>query len=98
MASGDENSTMTVQQFIQKRPYLVWSVKDLNKLSTESIVEHVLNYGNWNDVQEVIKILGVGKASKIFWKQVKKKRCNYRPEIKNYFRFYFHEVQLRETS
>ena len=82
---------MTIHQFIQKRPYLVWYVKDINKLSKESIVEHVLNYGNWDDVQTMIKILGIKKVAEIFRKKSKEKRCNYRPEIKNYFRLYFNK-------
>ena len=82
---------MTIYQFIKKRPYLVWYVKDLNKLSEESIVEHVLNYGDWDDVQEMIKILGMKKTAEIFRTKFKQKRCNYRPEIKNYFHFYFNK-------
>ena len=82
---------MTIYQFIKKRPYLVWYVKDLNKLSEESIVEHVLNYGDWDDVQEMIKILGMKKTAEIFRTKSKQKRCNYRPEIKNYIHFYFNK-------
>lgn len=57
---------MTIHEFIKERPYLVWYVKDLASLSEESIVEHVLNYGDWDDVQEMIKILGMGKTASIF--------------------------------
>ncbi|MEK7213508.1 MAG: hypothetical protein AAB637_00120 [Patescibacteria group bacterium] len=85
---------MTIQQFIKQKPYLVWYVKDLDKLSEESVVEHVLNYGNWNDVQEMINILGVKKTAEIFQKESKPDkfdRQNYRPEIKNYFQLYFNK-------
>lgn len=85
---------MTIQEFIKKRPYLVWYVKDLSSLSEESIVEHVLNYGNWKDVQEIIKILGIGKIAKIFKEESipdKFGRQNFRPEIKNYFQLYFNK-------
>jgi len=81
----------TLQEFIKKRPYLVWYVKDLDGLNDESIVEHTLNYGDWDDVQEMIKILGVKKTAEIFNKNSSKKRSNYRPEIKNYFQMYFHK-------
>ncbi len=81
----------TIQEFIKQRPYLVWYVKDLCKLSEESIVEHVLNYGDWKDVQEMIKILGIKKAAEIFKKNSHQQRSNYRPEIKNYFQMYFHK-------
>lgn len=80
---------MTIHEFIKKRPYLVWYVKDLDNLSEESIVEHVLNYGNWSDVQEMIKILGIAKTASIFSHRLNEPRSNYRPEVKNYFQLYF---------
>jgi hypothetical protein len=79
----------TLQEFIKKRPYLVWYVKDLDGLNDESIVEHTLNYGNWDDVQEMIKILGVKKTAEIFNKQVNQRRINYDTKILNYFKLYF---------
>jgi hypothetical protein len=87
---------MTIQQFIKKRPHLIWYVskKNLNQLNEESIVEHVLNYGNWDDVQKMIKILGLQKTAEIFYKKSapdKFGRQNYRPEIKHYFQLYFHK-------
>ena len=81
----------TIHEFIKQKPYLVWYVKDLEKLNEESIVEHVLNYGDWDDVQEMIKILGIKKTAEIFKKESNKERSNYRPEIKNYFSLYFHK-------
>lgn len=83
---------MTIHEFIKKRPYLVWYVKDLDKLDEASIVEHVLNYGDWNDVQEMIKILGLSKTAQIFYKKSapdKFGRQNYDPRVKNYFQLYF---------
>lgn len=85
---------MTIYQFIKERPYLVWYVKDLGKLDEVSIVEHVLNYGDWGDVQEMIKILGIQKTATIFRQKStpdKFGRQNYRPEIKNYFQLYFNK-------
>ena len=80
-----------MQKFIKKRSYLVWYVKDPANLSEESIVEHVLNYGDWDDVKEMIKIMGIKRVAGIFDKEANKKRSNYRPEIKNYFTLYFHK-------
>ncbi len=80
---------MTLADFIKKRRYLVWYVKDPSKLPAESIVEHVLNYGDWNDVQTLIKILGIKRTAEIFRKRSNIRRSNYRPEIKNYFQMYF---------
>jgi len=81
---------MTINEFIKKRPYLVWYTKNFDRLSKESIVEAVLNYGDWDDVQKMISILGMRKIARIFRKQTRKgRRINYRPEIKNYFQLYF---------
>ena len=83
---------MTLQTFIKKRPYLVWSTKNYEGLDSASIVEAVLNYGDWRDVQEMIKILGIKKTARIFRKKSapdKFGRQNYRPEIKHYFQLYF---------
>ena len=82
---------MNIHQFIKKRKYLVWYVKDPGKLNNEAIVEAVLNYGDWDDVQEMIKILGIKKVAKIFAKKSNEKRCNYFPDIKNYFNLYFNK-------
>ena len=72
----------------------MWYVRDLGKLSDESIVEHVLNYGDWDDVQKMIKILGIKKIAKIFRKNSKLSkigRQNYRERAKNFFSLYFNK-------
>ena len=80
---------MTVNTIIKNKPYLAWYVKDPDKLSEESVLEHVLNYGNWDDVQQFIKIKGLAETSKLFNKSLENKRTNYKPEIKSYFKKYF---------
>ncbi len=81
-----------LHQFISSRPHLVWYVKDLEHLSEDSIVEHVLNYGDWDDVQELIRILGIKEVARIFREKSKPSpmgRTNYRPEVTRYFSLYF---------
>lgn len=78
-----------IHEFIKKRPGLVWSTMQYDKLSEEAIVEAVLNYGDWRDVREMIKILGTRKTARIFRKNRRNYRCNYRPEVKHYFGLYF---------
>jgi len=80
---------MTIQKFIKKRPYLMWYVKDLDNASEEAIVESVLNYGDFDDVKKMIKILTIKKTASIFNRQIQRKRNNYDPKIKNYFKLYF---------
>ncbi len=82
---------MTINEFIKKRPYLVWYTRNYDKLSKESIVEAILNYGDFRDVKKMISILGIKQVAAIFRKQVRRRRCNYRSEIKNYFQLYFNK-------
>ncbi len=85
---------MTIHDFIKQRKYLIWYVKDYDKLSAASIVEATLNYGDWDDVQTLIKILGIKKAASIFREKSQPSpmgRQNYRPEVKNYFALYFNK-------
>lgn len=85
---------MTLADFIKKRRYLVWSTKDYKNLSPETIVEAVLNYGDWDDVQALIKILGIKRVAKIFREKSKPSeigRQNYRERAKNYFSLYFNK-------
>ncbi len=81
----------TIHDFIKKRKYLIWYVRDYDKLNADSIVEATLNYGDWDDVQELIKIMGIKEVAKIFRKQTSKKRMrtNYYPEVTHYFTLYF---------
>lgn len=84
---------MTIHDFIKERKYLIWYVKDYDALDGEAIVEATLNYGDWEDVKLLIKILGMKKVAKIFREQTspKRMRSNIRPEIKNYFTLYFNK-------
>jgi hypothetical protein len=82
---------MKINEFIKKRPHLVWHVKDYDALSNDAIIEAVLNYGNWDDVKSMLKILGIKQVAEIFRKQTSGHRTNYRPEISNYFRLYFNK-------
>jgi len=76
-------------QFLEARPHLVWYVGDIENLSENSLVEHVLNYGTWQDVQELISILGMQHVAEIFQKQASATRSNYRPDMRHYFTLYF---------
>ena len=78
-----------IHDFIRKRPGLIWYTKSYDTLPEESIVEHVLNYGNWDDVQEVIRILGIRRVAEIFNTYAFRPRTNYFPEVRHFFKLYF---------
>lgn len=78
-----------MEKFAKKRPYLFWSTNNYKNLSSAVILENTLNYGNFDDVKEALKVIGLKKSAAIFKKQISGKRINYRPEIANYFKLYF---------
>ncbi|MEK9147759.1 MAG: hypothetical protein AAB593_02530 [Patescibacteria group bacterium] len=80
-----------LSKFMKDRPTLVWYVKNPENLNPESIVEHTLNYGDWDDVLELIKILGINEMAAIFREATNRKRINYHPKTKNYFQLYFNK-------
>lgn len=85
---------MTVNTIIKNKPYLAWYIKDPEKLSEDSVLEHILNYGNWDDVQQFMKIKGIDETTKLFNKSITKKRTNYSPAIKSYFSKYFNNKNV----
>lgn len=80
-----------IREFIRSKPYLVWYTKNYDELSEKSIVEGVLNYGNWNDYLFVENSLGLSRVSNIFKDLKNKKRTNLRPQTINYFSNYFNK-------
>lgn len=80
---------MQIFDLIKNKPYFAWYIKNPEELSEESILEHILNYGDWDDVQDFIKIKGFKETAKLFHKTLTKKRSNYSPSIRHYFSLYF---------
>ena len=84
-------SISALHKLFADKPYLAWYVKDTNSLSDESLVEHILNYGKWEDYLLAERELGIDKVRQIFMTIKGKKRVNLRPQTINYFENYFHK-------
>ncbi len=80
---------MTTGDFVRKRKHLFWSTKNYDGLSNAAIVEAVLNYGDMNDVRELIYLLGMQEVAKIFYENTNRMRINYDQKIINYFSLFF---------
>ena len=80
---------MTKEKFISKKTALFWDAKHPESLSDASVVEKILNYGDFDDVLELFSVYNKEKVAHIFFEQTNDKRNNYRPEIRNYFNLYF---------
>jgi len=85
----NSSTLLKAQTYIKSKPYLVWGSKDYTNLSQQSIVENILNYGDWNDFQYLKSIFDIKDLSKIFKELSNKKRTNLRPQTLNYFTNYF---------
>ena len=80
---------MIIGDFVKKRKHLFWSTRNYDGLSSGAVVEAILNYGDMNDVRELIDLLGMKEVAKIFRENTNRARVNYRPEVVNYFQLYF---------
>lgn len=78
-----------VKEILEKKPSLVWYVKNSNNLSFESALESILNYGDWQDFLRIKNAMGVEKTKSIFENLKSKKRVNLRAATINYFNNYF---------
>ncbi len=78
-----------MEKFIKERKYLFWSTANYQKLSPAVVLEQTLNYGDFSDVQELFKLLGIKRAATIFRQQLEHHRSNYSPQVVNYFKLYF---------
>lgn len=83
------NANKSLNRFIKEKPYLIWYSKNYNGLSEKSIIEAVLNNGNWDDINKLNEILGLKKMQLLFNDLGSQKRVNLRKQTVNYFSKYF---------
>jgi len=81
---------MTIHDFAKKRKYLFWSTRNIAGLNPEAVVEATLNYGDWEDFKQLVRILGIKRVAKIFRAQTTNQwRTNYQPKVAHYFSLFF---------
>jgi hypothetical protein len=78
-----------LKKIFQNKPYLAWYINDKAKLSNQTMLEHILNFGDWEDYLAAEKILGLTKTKDIFEELKSKTRVNLRKKTINYFEKYF---------
>ena len=79
----------TLKTLFKRKPFLAWDIRDINTLSEKSMLEHILNYGDWSDVLEAEQALGISKMKILFEKIKRNNRVNLKPRTINYFEKYF---------
>ena len=78
-----------LQSIIKKKPYLAWDISPQADLSDKSTLEHILNFGDWEDFQNARRILGLSSLKALFDQIITAKRSNLRPQTLNFFTLYF---------
>lgn len=77
------------RDLIRNKPYLAWSTKNYNELSPQSILESVINYGDWSDFVFLTELFGMNQSARLFEEIKNKRRNNLRIQTANYFTKYF---------
>ncbi|WP_395053421.1 hypothetical protein [Flavobacterium sp.] len=77
---------MTRAEFIEKNKHLFWYIKKeaIPNIGNEVLVEFIFNYGTWQDVKDLIKIIGHQELKRVYDEITDRKVGNYPPEIYNY--------------
>ncbi len=80
-----------IQNLIRQNCHLFWWVPDHKKeqLTTESLIEAILNYGDARSVKQLFETVGIYKVAGIFRQQTSNPRNNYQRPVKHYFSLYF---------
>ena len=81
------DNTVEIKEFIRSNSSLFWYIPEDKKeeISSELLVETILNYGDLKDIKKLINIMGVDKLSEVFHGLHGRKKLNYYPEIYNFF-------------
>ena len=76
-----------VKTFIRQHSSLFWYTPENKKeeISPEFLVETILNYGNLEDVRQLINIIRTDRFAQIFYSLNGRKKLNYYPEIYHFF-------------
>ena len=74
---------MTRAEFINKNAHLFWYIKKeaIPNIGNEVLVEFIFNYGTWEDVKDLIKIIGHQELKRVYDGIIDRKIGNYIPEM-----------------
>lgn len=80
-----------IKKLIQENRHLYWWMPDDQKknISIDSLVEQILNYGDEKSVKRLLETLGLEMVRNTFYRHIHDPRCNYHPQVINYFKLYF---------
>lgn len=92
-------NTFEIRTFINSHRNLFWYIPDEKKeeISHDLLVETIFNYGDMDDIKQLINILGFEQLTEIFHRIKGRKKLNYYPEIYNLFSLMISKYAQRNT-
>ncbi len=84
---------MTRAEFIEKNKHLFWYIKPdkIKDIDNEVLVEFIFNYGTWEDVKQLVEILGRAELKRVYDGLDERKKGNYIPEFLNMLHLIAHK-------
>jgi hypothetical protein len=84
----DRNYKQILLKQAKQTPEIFWDIpkKSIDNLSNEALLERLLNYGDMDQLREIVKNKKAFKKN--YLKIRNKKRCNLFPEVVNYIDLY----------
>jgi hypothetical protein len=89
-----------IKKFIRDHRQYFWYTPEVEKenISLELLLETILNYGTMDEALELIRLLGVREAARVFFSASGRKKLNYYPEIHNFFSLLFKRYASSRTT
>jgi hypothetical protein len=83
-----------IKEFIRENSHLFWYIPEDKKeeISSDYLVETILNYGDINAVKKLFTLLGIKNVTKIFFDSInisERRKNNFHELTINYFTLFF---------
>ncbi len=90
-----------IKAYIRENSHLFWYTPGNKKedISTEFLVETILNYGDMEAVKKIFKIMGIKKVAEIFFNSIiisSRRKGNFHELTINYFTLIFKRYAYRD--
>jgi hypothetical protein len=91
-----------IKQYIREHSNLFWYTPEDKKeeISTEFLVETILNYGDKDEVIKLFDLMGINKVAQVFFNSINlsdRRKGNYHEITVNYFTLVFQKYAQRDN-
>ena len=85
----------SLSQILVDRPDLNWFSPDVASLSEETALETILAYGQWEDIEQAVNLVGKKNLTNVYLKVRNKPRNILSPKTRSYFDLFFGLTQVK---